>query len=139
MWLSGKESVCQCRRRGLVPWVGKIPWRRKWQPTPVFLPGKSRERGVWQATVYRVAIVGHDLATTRQQIKATDNRDFPRSPVVKTPQLHCGEERRGVPPLVRKLRAHMLHGMAKKNIKKLQTTDLFLTLASCWGGEGEAS
>ena len=24
------------------PWVGKIPWRRKWQPTPVFLPGKSR-------------------------------------------------------------------------------------------------
>jgi len=23
------------------PWVGKIPWRRKWQPTPVFLPGKS--------------------------------------------------------------------------------------------------
>ena len=23
------------------PWVGKIPWRRKWQPTPVFLPGGS--------------------------------------------------------------------------------------------------
>ena len=23
------------------PWVGKVPWRRKWQPTPVFLPGKS--------------------------------------------------------------------------------------------------
>ena len=29
-----------CRRRGFNPWVGKIPWRRKWQPTPVFLPGK---------------------------------------------------------------------------------------------------
>jgi len=27
--------------QGLYPWVGKIPWRRKWQPTPVFLPGKS--------------------------------------------------------------------------------------------------
>ena len=26
---------------GLDPWVGKIPWRRKWQPTPVFLPGES--------------------------------------------------------------------------------------------------
>ena len=26
---------------GFYPWVGKIPWRRKWQPTPVFLPGKS--------------------------------------------------------------------------------------------------
>ena len=42
-WLSGKESTCQCRRRrrhGFSPWVGKIPWSRKWQPTPVFLPEK---------------------------------------------------------------------------------------------------
>ena len=39
-WFSGKESTCQCRRHGFDPWVGKIPWRRKWQPTPVFLPGK---------------------------------------------------------------------------------------------------
>ena len=40
---SGKESAWQCRRHkrlGFSPWVGKIPWRRKWQPTPVFLPGK---------------------------------------------------------------------------------------------------
>ena len=28
------------RDRGFNPWVRKIPWRRKWQPTPVFLPGK---------------------------------------------------------------------------------------------------
>ena len=43
-WFSGKESTCQCRRcrrHGFNPWVRKIPWRRKWQPTPVFLPGKS--------------------------------------------------------------------------------------------------
>ena len=39
-WLSDKESTCQCRRLGFNPWVGKIPWRRKWQPTPVFLPGE---------------------------------------------------------------------------------------------------
>ena len=41
---SGKESACQRRkhrRLGFNPQVGKIPWRRKWQPTPVFLPGKS--------------------------------------------------------------------------------------------------
>ena len=41
---SGKEPACQCRsckRCGFDPWVGKIPWRRVWQPTPVFLPGKS--------------------------------------------------------------------------------------------------
>ena len=37
----GKESVCQCGRAGFNPWVGKIPWRREWQPTPVFLPGES--------------------------------------------------------------------------------------------------
>ena len=37
-----KQSVClQCGRPGFDPWVGKIPWRRKWQPTPVLLPGKS--------------------------------------------------------------------------------------------------
>ena len=43
-WYSGKESTCQCRRcrrRGFDPWLGKISWRRKWQPTLVFLPGKS--------------------------------------------------------------------------------------------------
>ena len=40
-WLSGQESACQYRRRGFKRWIRKIPWRRKWQPTPVFLPGKS--------------------------------------------------------------------------------------------------
>ena len=37
----GKESTFQCRRLRLDPWVWKIPWRREWQPTPVFLPGES--------------------------------------------------------------------------------------------------
>ena len=32
---------CQCTRLRFNPWVRKVPWRRKWQPTPVFLPGKS--------------------------------------------------------------------------------------------------
>ena len=40
-WLSGKESACQCRRHRFDPWVRKIPWRRAWQPAPVFLPGES--------------------------------------------------------------------------------------------------
>ena len=41
---SGKGPTRQCRRHkrhGFNPWVGKIPWRRKWQPIPVFLPGES--------------------------------------------------------------------------------------------------
>ena len=40
---SGKEPGCQCRRRKRCrfnPWVGKFPWRKAWQPTPVFLPGE---------------------------------------------------------------------------------------------------
>ena len=44
MMLSGKESAHQCRRHkryGFDSWVGKIPWRRKWQPTQLFLPGES--------------------------------------------------------------------------------------------------
>ena len=41
LWLNGKDSACQCRIRGFNPGVRKIPWRRKWQPTPVCLPGKS--------------------------------------------------------------------------------------------------
>ena len=43
-WFSGTESACQLRSHrgcGFSFWVGKIPWRRKWQPTPAFLPGES--------------------------------------------------------------------------------------------------
>ena len=39
-WFSGKESACQRRRCRSNPWVRKIPWRGKWQPTLVLLPGK---------------------------------------------------------------------------------------------------
>ena len=42
--ISGNEFICQCRRHrrgGFHPRIGKFPWRREWQPTPVFLPGKS--------------------------------------------------------------------------------------------------
>ena len=57
-WLSGKESICQCKRHRSDPWVGKIPWSRKWQPTPVFLPGefhRQRNPGGVGAAAYGVA------------------------------------------------------------------------------------
>jgi len=53
-WLSSKEPTCQFRRCGFDPWVGKIPWRRKRQPTPSILawripwaeePGELQSRG----------------------------------------------------------------------------------------------
>ena len=40
-WLSCKEPTCQCRRLISDSWVGKIPWRKAWRPTSVFLPGES--------------------------------------------------------------------------------------------------
>ena len=49
---SGKESACQCRRctrLGFNFWVSQIPWRRKWQPTPIFLPGKFHKPGGLQS------------------------------------------------------------------------------------------
>ena len=53
-----KESTGQCRkckRRGFEPCDGKIPWSRKWQPTPVFLPGKFHGQGAGWAVVHGVA------------------------------------------------------------------------------------
>ena len=40
-WLRGKSVCLECRRPGFDPCIRKIPWRRKWQPTPVLLPGES--------------------------------------------------------------------------------------------------
>ena len=48
-------------------WVGKILWRRKWQPTPVFLPGESHGQGSLAGyTVHGIVRVGRDLATKPQ-------------------------------------------------------------------------
>ena len=54
----GRESACQCRshkRHGFNPWVRKVPWRRAWQPTPVFSPGEpwTEEPGGLQPTGLR--------------------------------------------------------------------------------------
>ena len=56
----GKEPTCQCKRHkrhGFNPWVQKIPWRRKWQPTSVFLPEKSHgQRSLMGYTVHGVTM-----------------------------------------------------------------------------------
>ena len=65
-------------------WVGKIPWRRTWQPTPVFLPGKSpwtEEPGGLQSM--GLQRVRHDWATK--------HRVFPGGSVVKNPPASAGD------------------------------------------------
>ena len=67
-WHIGKDSACQCRRCGFNLWVRKIPWRRKWQLTPVFLPGESpwtEEPGGLQSTGSKR--VRHGWVTKQQQ------------------------------------------------------------------------
>ena len=77
---SGKEPACQCRRHGFGPWAGKIPWKGKWQPTPVFLSGQEdpMDRGAWWAAVHGAAEVLDmfcpSLLTKQQQyIRMTDS------------------------------------------------------------------
>ena len=70
-WLSGKEPACQSRRLRFNPCVRKIPRRRKWKPTPVFLPGEShRQRSQmgyrscrYILATYMLQRVGHDWVT----------------------------------------------------------------------------
>ena len=42
----GKESACQCRTHRFNPGIGMIPWKRTWQPTPVFLPWTEEHGGL---------------------------------------------------------------------------------------------
>ena len=57
------KNLLQCRRTGFNPWVGKIPWRREWIPTPVFWPGEFHG---WRLQSMGSQKVGHNL--TRQQL-----------------------------------------------------------------------
>ena len=62
-WLSGKEPACQCRRCRFDPLIGRVPWRRKWQHTIVFLPGKSHgQRSLAGHSPWGPERVGHEWA-----------------------------------------------------------------------------
>ena len=72
-WHSGKGSACQfrrCKRHRFNPSVGKIPWSRKWQPTPVFLPEKFHEqKSLVGYSLWGSQKVGHDIVTEQQQLR----------------------------------------------------------------------
>ena len=87
-WFSAKESACQCRRRGFDPWVGKIPWRRKWQPTPIFLPGKSHgQRSLVGYSPQGPKRVGHDVEIKQLQQQLLRSKKIPASLLSQI----CGE------------------------------------------------
>ena len=66
-----KEFAFQFRRCGLDPWARKIPWKREWQPTPVFLPGKSHgQRNMSGYSPWGHKRVGHNSATEQHLLSA---------------------------------------------------------------------
>ena len=85
-WLSGKESTCwcgRCSRCGFNPWVRKVPCRRKWQPTPVFLLGKLlRQRSLVGGSLLSHKTVGHSWACTNVSLTV---HTATRNPLTSTP------------------------------------------------------
>ena len=67
-WLSGKESACQCRQHVFDPWVRKIPWRRKWLPTPYSYLENSMARGAWRVIVHGFTKSGLDCTVWAQKV-----------------------------------------------------------------------
>ena len=63
----GKASACNEGGPGFHPWVKKIPWRRKWQPTPVFLPGESHG----QRSLASYSPWGHKESNTTEWLEHT--------------------------------------------------------------------
>ena len=82
-WLSGRESICRRWRHGFNSWVGKIPWRRKWQTVPVSLPGKSHgQRSLAGYSPRGSQRVGHNLSTKQQQTSPGDQQEGrPQTPL----------------------------------------------------------
>ena len=117
----------QCRSCGFNPWVGKIPKRRKGQPTLALLPGKSC-RGAWWSSVHGVKRVRLtklqlppgskkslkiiSLADEVENKKACIVQRFPGSPVVK----NCRGLRDSVPDHRTKIPCSMQHGQEEAKI-----------------------
>ena len=88
---SGKEPPCQCRRQKrwwFSPWVRKIPWRRTWQPTPVFLPGESHG----QRSLAGCSPWGHKESDTTEQLSTHTQARSPVSDSPKGPKFHLLEK-----------------------------------------------
>ena len=81
-WLSGKEHSCQCRthrQHRFNPWVGKMPWRRAWQHTPVLLPGKSHAQRM--LVDYSQSVTTESLKNKKNNIRHTSSHFLLRNPL----------------------------------------------------------
>ena len=91
---SGKESACNGRHTGSIPGFGKVPWRKKWLPTPVILPGKSRG----QSSLVGYSPWDHKESDMPEWLK--DNKWLLWSTLTKVLQLHSSTSGHFSPPLL---------------------------------------
>ena len=98
-WLSGKESPCNAGDVGLIPGSGRNPWRRKWQPIPVFLPGESHKQrslagysswGCKSWTWLSNSTTTANYVPSRLWTTEETKLDFPGGPVVKNLPANVG-------------------------------------------------
>ena len=91
-WPRSTDSACQCRRCGFDPWIGKIPWKRKWQLTPVFLPGEShgqRSLAGYSPRAHKESTTIEPLSTHTHLNSVQSHRRFvPQAP--RAPTAHVG-------------------------------------------------
>ena len=72
---AGKESACKAGDAGSIPGLGTSPWRRKWQPTPVFLPGESHG----QRSLAGYSPQGHKESDTTKAAEHTQHKFLQRT------------------------------------------------------------
>ena len=87
----GKEPACQCRRCKRLEfnlWVRKIPWRRAWQPSPVFLPGESRG----QRSLVGCSPWGHKESDMAKQHSTTEQKHNTINNFLGLPGGNSGKE-----------------------------------------------
>ena len=91
LWLSGEEFTCQGRRHGFSPWVGKIPWRRRWLSLQYSCLGSPMDRGDWRATVRGVA----KCQTQQSDLNSSNNKG--EDSIGRMSRVHSGHCRFEVP------------------------------------------
>ena len=90
-WLSDKEFTLQCRRHRFNPWVRKMHWKRKWQPSPVFLPGKSHgQRSLADYGPWGHKGVSYNLVTKQHQRREQDGKGAGGRGIPLSPWIHQG-------------------------------------------------
>ena len=88
---NSKESACNVRRPGFNPWVGKIPWIRECQPTPVFLPGEFHGLG----SLMGYGPQGHKKSDTTERLTSTNNINCLSANRISKKEKKEGKEGRG--------------------------------------------